>query len=93
MTDATRTRAVTIIPANEATWFDTPYVSVHARGGKSGVHEDYGLTGVPEGLFAPSPGTGRGMMQAVRRCAMDVRGHRLSLSSLLVCGLVVVGRS
>ncbi len=28
--------------------FDTPYVSVHAGGGKSGVYEDYGLTGVPE---------------------------------------------
>ena len=28
--------------------FDAPYVSVRAGDGKSGVYEDYGLTGVPE---------------------------------------------
>jgi cytochrome c biogenesis protein CcmG, thiol:disulfide interchange protein DsbE len=28
--------------------FDTPYVSLHAGGGKGDVYEDYGLTGVPE---------------------------------------------
>ena len=36
--------------------FDTPYVSVHAGGGKSGVYEDYGLTGVPETYWLDARG-------------------------------------
>src|SRR6266545_555945 len=36
--------------------FDTPYVSVHAGGGKSGVYDDYGLTGVPETYWLDAGG-------------------------------------
>ena len=36
--------------------FDTPYVSLHAGGGKSGVYEDYGLTGVPETYWLDARG-------------------------------------
>jgi cytochrome c biogenesis protein CcmG/thiol:disulfide interchange protein DsbE len=36
--------------------FDTPYVSVHAGGGRSGVYEDYGLTGVPETYWLDARG-------------------------------------
>jgi cytochrome c biogenesis protein CcmG, thiol:disulfide interchange protein DsbE len=36
--------------------FNTPYVSVHADGGKSGVYEDYGLTGVPETYWLDTRG-------------------------------------
>lgn len=36
--------------------FDTPYVSVHADGGKSDVYDDYGLTGVPETYWLDAGG-------------------------------------
>src|SRR6266540_3786987 len=34
----------------------SPYVSVHAGGGKSGVYEDYGLTGLPETYWLDARG-------------------------------------
>jgi cytochrome c biogenesis protein CcmG/thiol:disulfide interchange protein DsbE len=36
--------------------FDTPYVSVRAAGGTSGVYDDYGLTGVPETYWLDARG-------------------------------------
>jgi cytochrome c biogenesis protein CcmG, thiol:disulfide interchange protein DsbE len=50
---------------------DTPYVSVHDEGGKSGVYEDYDLTGLPATYWLDRQG------RIVARYAGEISGRRL----------------